>query len=90
MFQSGLFESKKDAVKELLYVSSAWRLAALEFMWKQLNLSIDAVVDKIYINSIAWAKQFHLPNNSNQMVREINISVPMDNVVSGKAHKLLT
>ncbi|KAJ2890274.1 hypothetical protein IWW38_004227, partial [Coemansia aciculifera] len=82
--------ARNDGIKEMLYVCSAWRQAALEYMWRELNIDIDAKNDSIHIFNPSFAKHFRLPNNIADTARELNISVPISSILSGSAFKLLS
>ncbi|KAJ2034898.1 hypothetical protein H4S03_004673, partial [Coemansia sp. S3946] len=51
-------------IKECLSVSFVWREAALEYLWKELNLDIDNEGNSIYFNRYKWVKNFKLPSNA--------------------------
>ncbi|KAJ2041326.1 hypothetical protein H4S03_000427, partial [Coemansia sp. S3946] len=44
----------------------------------------------IYVNNPSFAEEFMLPANASEIVRELNITVSMSSIVSGKAYKLLS
>ncbi|KAJ2054228.1 hypothetical protein H4S04_000163, partial [Coemansia sp. S16] len=88
--RNGITVERKDVIKELLYVCSEWRQGALEYMWRTLSLTIDDMAGMIYVNNPSFAEEFMLPANASEIVRELNITVSMSSIVSGKAYKLLS
>ncbi|KAJ2341255.1 hypothetical protein GGH92_005894, partial [Coemansia sp. RSA 2673] len=76
-------------VKESLSVCSTWRQAALESLWKTLQLSINEENNDIFIVNPEWAKQFLLPENAESLIRQLKIHVSISSIISGTAYKLL-
>ncbi|KAJ2404577.1 hypothetical protein GGF41_007192, partial [Coemansia sp. RSA 2531] len=76
-------------LQELLTVSSDWRQAALELLWRRLNLMINAKKGEVYLERPMWLKQKTLPPNAENLARDIRVRVSMSSIVSGIACKLL-
>ncbi|KAJ2462173.1 hypothetical protein GGI03_004644 [Coemansia sp. RSA 2337] len=79
----------KDDMTELMYVCQTWRQAALEYMWRELSLTINEEDKTIFVNNPKSSKLFKLPVNAEYLVREIRISVSMCSIINGTAYKLL-
>ncbi|KAJ2741709.1 hypothetical protein GGI20_005004 [Coemansia sp. BCRC 34301] len=62
----------------------------LEFMWSELNLTIEPRFDSIFVGAPAFAEQFMLPSNAPDLVRSLTIFVPMATIANGNAQKLLS
>ncbi|KAJ2406104.1 hypothetical protein GGF41_006982, partial [Coemansia sp. RSA 2531] len=80
---------EKSHLKELLTVSSTWRQAALECLWRELTFSIDIPTNKVYLERPVWVKQKSLPHNVENLAKEIHVCAPMSGIASGMAQKLL-
>ncbi|KAJ2060992.1 hypothetical protein GGI08_002945 [Coemansia sp. S2] len=79
----------KDDMTELMYVCQTWHQAALEYMWRELSLTINEEDKTIFVNNPKSSKLFKLPVNAEYLVREIRISVSMCSIINGTAYKLL-
>ncbi|KAJ2023108.1 hypothetical protein IWW57_004255, partial [Coemansia sp. S610] len=76
-------------IKECLSVSSMWRQAALEFMWRELSLVVDDKNSSVYVSCPKWAKSFKLPISAITFVRRLSIRVSMHAIEAGLASRLL-
>ncbi|KAJ2427865.1 hypothetical protein GGF41_001542, partial [Coemansia sp. RSA 2531] len=81
--------SQLGNLKELLTLSSTWRQAALECLWRELTLSIDTPTNEVHLERPVWVKQKSLPYNVENLAKEIRVSAPMSGIASGMAQKLL-
>ncbi|KAJ2432013.1 hypothetical protein GGF41_000259 [Coemansia sp. RSA 2531] len=76
-------------LKELLIISSTWRQAALEFLWKQLHLIVNVPSNDVCLKRPNWLIHNMLPHNAASLAKKIHVLVPMSSIVLGVAHKLL-
>ncbi|KAJ2073759.1 hypothetical protein GGH13_001787, partial [Coemansia sp. S155-1] len=81
--------SELGNLKELLTLSSTWRQAALECLWRELTLSIDTPTNEVHLERPVWVKQKSLPYNVENLAKEIHVCAPMSGIASGMAQKLL-
>ncbi|KAJ1912078.1 hypothetical protein LPJ71_002788 [Coemansia sp. S17] len=75
---------------EMLYVCSSWRQAALEFIWKDLNLIIRHDSSKVLISGLPWPYLSYVPHGLACLVENVKLTVPMSIIVNGVAHGLLS
>ncbi|KAJ2897259.1 hypothetical protein GGI21_001263, partial [Coemansia aciculifera] len=84
------YEDNIDELKSLLYVSSVWRAATLEYMWRDLNLVVSSKEKRVYVERPDFAFRFKLPANAPDLIRSITISVSLAEITDGTAYKLLS
>ncbi|KAJ2428022.1 hypothetical protein GGF41_001499 [Coemansia sp. RSA 2531] len=78
-----------ENLKELLTVSSAWRQVALEFLWRQVNFTINDNKGEVQLKRPKWVKNNALPHNAANFVKEVIVNVSMSDIVGGVGHRLL-
>ncbi|KAJ2430450.1 hypothetical protein GGF41_000990 [Coemansia sp. RSA 2531] len=76
-------------LEELLAVCSTWRQVAIEYLWRQLKLTINAITNEVHLERPTWIKNKTLPHNAAHLTKIIHVGVPMSSIVNGVAQKLL-
>ncbi|KAJ2811120.1 hypothetical protein H4S07_002260 [Coemansia furcata] len=76
-------------MREALSVCSAWRQAALEYMWRKLNLNIYEENNEVYDDRPAWVDSYWMPHRTACLVKELGIIVSWNSIFSGAAFDLL-
>ncbi|KAJ1918607.1 hypothetical protein GGI16_003957 [Coemansia sp. S142-1] len=73
-----------------MYVCSAWRQEAREYLWKKLYLTIDDKRSEAYIDQPGLRPRSKPSFIATNLVRELRIKVSGASIASGAAHKILT
>ncbi|KAJ2351325.1 hypothetical protein GGH92_001893, partial [Coemansia sp. RSA 2673] len=79
-----------DGVKQVLSVCYMWRQAALEFLWRELNINVLEEDEEVCEDRPSWVNNYWLPQRTEYLVREFGISVSLEGIFSGAACDLLT
>ncbi|KAJ2108544.1 hypothetical protein GGI16_001092 [Coemansia sp. S142-1] len=77
-------------LRHIMYVCSAWRQEAREYLWKKLYLTIDNKSNDAYIDQPGLRPSSTPTLIATNFVRELRVKVSWGSIVSGAAHKLLT
>ncbi|KAJ2068589.1 hypothetical protein GGI08_000795, partial [Coemansia sp. S2] len=85
----GGISNDKRMLKALPSVCLNWRQAALECLWNEANININAKSTGVYLTRPPWVKENVLSQNTANVVRELCVSVNLSGIVRGTAHKCL-
>ncbi|KAJ2840630.1 hypothetical protein FBU31_000258 [Coemansia sp. 'formosensis'] len=76
-------------MRETLSVCSVWRQAALDYMWRELNLNIYEEKNEVYDDRPPWVDGYWMPHRTACLVKELGIIVSWNSIFSGAAFDLL-
>ncbi|KAJ2741372.1 hypothetical protein GGI20_005233 [Coemansia sp. BCRC 34301] len=78
-----------DELKALLYVSSTWRAAALEYIWRELYLVISSKERRAYVDQPDLAYRFKLLANAAELIKLARVIVSWMDVANRTAQAVL-
>ncbi|KAJ2344839.1 hypothetical protein GGH91_002732, partial [Coemansia sp. RSA 2671] len=87
------YKSRADStninrIREFLSVCSAWRLAGLEYLWKDLHLKVREDENDVYDDRPTWVDNYW-SLQSEHLVKELSITVSWNGIFNGAAFDLL-
>ncbi|KAJ2402284.1 hypothetical protein GGI10_005907, partial [Coemansia sp. RSA 2530] len=74
----------------MLSVCYMWRQTALEYLWRELLLLVDEENGKAYNCRPEWVELYWQLHVSENLVRELSVSVQRESIFSGVGHELLS